>query len=548
MKELINQIRADEQARLKVEEPIKINVFTVVDKPDQSTSDLNGDFLHSLLLIDALLRLKPTDTDKQKLLSFCYNQCQNSDIETKTLKKFEDTYSPDKALYWYTYESCLYKLLNQALRKQNIEVLLLFRFFIKDIYEQLKKGQYNSTVKVYRGQKMSIKEIENLQNSIGKYISINSFFSTSRKPEAALRFVREQKISNANDLNPVLFIINADPKVVTNKPFADITSFSEYSHEAEILFMIASIFQLNKIDRDNTGMWKITMTLCEDDVHDSKTLYEFKKKELWGNETDIDLLSFGEVLYHMGKYSSATEIYLRLLKELPSNNPSITKLYYYLGMIYYKEEDYDSSLKWYKKSLEILLQKHSSNYINIGEIYNCIGEAYRNKNDYNHALEWHEKGIECFKKENAENHPTMAILYNNIGLIYQGQKEYVQALEFYEKSLSINQKHLPEDHPDIARSHHSIGIVYDCLGQYTNAMEHFNQSLAIKLKAHPSHHPSIADSYQCKGCLYYDQGEWEQALEYFNKAANIYYHSFSSQHPKVIRIKEYIQRVKSRLN
>ncbi len=48
----------------------------------------------------------------------------------------------------------------------------------------------------------------------------------------------------------------------------------------------------------------------------------------------------------MSKYNSAAKIYLRLLKELPSNNPSLRKLYYYLDMISYKKkrEDYDSSL------------------------------------------------------------------------------------------------------------------------------------------------------------------------------------------------------------
>lgn len=547
LNDLITEIRADERPRMKLEEPMTINVFTTTDNPDQSTTDLNGDFLHSLLLIDALLRLKSIETEKQEFISFCTKHYEDTDMKITNLKKFKGLYSSETALWWYTNESDLYKMLNEALRIQNIDKLLFFRFFIRDIYEQLKQNQYKNRVTLYRGQVISSDELDKLQNSINQLISVNSFFSSSQDPNVAQDFLNRHPIDDPDKFHRVLFQITADPSVVTTKPFADISSFSEYSNEAEILFMIASIFRLDNIFEDKSGIWTIEVTLCGDDVYDLKKLYEHMKKEYWGDVKEIDLLSFSGVLYRMGKYSSAAKIYHRLLKELPPKSPSFSKLYYYLGMIAYKEEDYDGSLSWYQKSLNILNGNPTPNYINIGEIHNCIGEAYRGKHDYNQALEQHEKGIEYFKKALAENHPTMAIIYNNIGLIYQGQEKYTEALEYYEKSLIINKKYLPADHADMAQSHHSIAIVYDYLNDYTRAMEHHNQSLKIKLNAYPSYHPSIADSYQCIGCLYYDKNEWQKALEYFQKAANIYHRTLSDEHPKVMRIESNIKRVKSKL-
>ncbi len=70
----------------------------------------------------------------------------------RLLYEFENQYSANKALWWYTRESFLYKMLNKALRVQNIEVLFLFRFVIVDIYQQLKENQCQSSVRVYRGQ------------------------------------------------------------------------------------------------------------------------------------------------------------------------------------------------------------------------------------------------------------------------------------------------------------------------------------------------------------------------------------------------------------
>ena len=73
------------------------------------------------------------------------------------------------ALWWYTRESFIYRILNKALRIQNIDLLFLFRFYIRDIEQQLHKNRYQSSVRVYRGQLMSHEELE----FIKKFIKIN---------------------------------------------------------------------------------------------------------------------------------------------------------------------------------------------------------------------------------------------------------------------------------------------------------------------------------------------------------------------------------------
>ncbi|CAM4852394.1 unnamed protein product, partial [Rotaria magnacalcarata] len=85
----------------------------------------------------------------------------------------------NQAVWWYTRDSFVYRLLNKALRVQNIDLLFLFRFFIRDIEVQLKQYQCSSLVRVYRGQLMSTDELDQLKMSLGEYISVNSFFSLS---------------------------------------------------------------------------------------------------------------------------------------------------------------------------------------------------------------------------------------------------------------------------------------------------------------------------------------------------------------------------------
>ena len=535
--DLINQIKTDQKSRVKIEEPLSINVFTVSDNPDQSTTGLNGHFVHSLLLIDVLIRMKSIETDKQQLITLCKNAYKNNATQLALVCEFEREYSSEKTLWWYSRDSFLYKMLNKALRVQNIDLLFLFRFVIGDMCRQLQQNQYQSRVRVYRGQVMSKDELNILERSIGDFISINSFFSTSIDRHKASGFLNSSVVSN--DLDRVLFVIDADPRVVTSKPFADISSLSDFSNECEVLFMIGCVFRLTDIRRDNNEqIWVIEMKLCDDDEHDLKKLFDHMKKAYGGGDKEASLLRFGIVLRQMGKYDLAEKMYRRLLAELSPNDPSLSDVYYSFGALTADKGEYDSSLQWFNKSLEIKMQTNSSDYVNIGNLYNWIGEVYRVKGNQNTAMEYYNKAVELFRQAHDENHPDMAWFYNNMAIVYDAEKKYSEALEHYRKSLNIREKNLPSDHPDIARTYNNIGNVHYSLGQYDVAMEHHERSLKIRLKSLPPQHPDIARSYNSVGLVHEVKKEWKPALTCYQKAAIIYHQSLPSQHPDVIRIEK----------
>ncbi|CAF1570505.1 unnamed protein product [Rotaria magnacalcarata] len=186
------------------------------------------------------------------------------------LDEFEKTYSPDKVLWWYSRESFFYNVLNRALRNENIHIIFLFREFISDIYHQLKEYQVKTPITTYRCQLMSSDELKTMKASVGHFISVNSFFSTSASAKEARSFIHTFFIRD--NLEPVLFEITADPHVATNKPFADISIFSEFNGESEVVFMLGSIFRLDSVRRSSDHkLWVIQMTLCSEDAHASQT-------------------------------------------------------------------------------------------------------------------------------------------------------------------------------------------------------------------------------------------------------------------------------------
>ncbi|CAF0876980.1 unnamed protein product [Adineta ricciae] len=538
--DLINQIRSDHSQRLqkKADETLSINIFHA--NHGQSTTGLNGQFVHSQLLIDCLLRMIPVVGEKEELVSVCKEEYRENSHELSNVEDFEKNYVHQQAIWWYTRPLFLYRLLNKALRVQNIDLIYQFRFFIRDLHQQLSERRCLAPISVYRGQLMINDELQILKDSVGKYISINSFFSTSLNRNLALFFSREE-----NDYERVLFEIDATPQSEDEKPFADISSYSNFPAESEVLFMCGSVFRVMDVSRDSDGLWLIHMILSNEKDHELKRIFEHMKNQ-YSHETN-NLLLLGHVLRDMGKYDQAEAYYRRALDPLPTDLHERSRCYHALGIIQYEKGNYDASLEYHRYSLNIKLHSLKSNDLHLANSYNSIGTIYERKKDYSQALQSFHQSLLILQQELGDDHPKVATCLNNIAGIYQSEKKYTEALKCNQEALKIRSKHLPADHPDLGASYSNIGIIYRCLQQYDSAIEHHNQSLNIHKKSLPPQHPSIASTLTNVGLVYEDRGEYREALEYYEKAALIYRQALSPKHPNTIKTDQFIQRVQSKM-
>ncbi|CAF0899531.1 unnamed protein product [Adineta steineri] len=386
--ELVSQITTDHKIQKKVEEPFSIYTFTTSVGAGKSTTGVNGQFVFSQILVDCLLQLKSTEVDKNELINLCVNEYEGNHTELNNLREFQQDYSPDKVLWWYTKESFFYKILNAALRTQNIHMIFLFRSFIYDIYRELQKYQSNHPLQVYRSQLMSIDELNGLKNNIGQFISINSMFSTSKQRTTALFLLGD--ITTKTDLERVLFEIDADPKIVTTKPFADISEHSDFPDESEVLFMIGSIFRLGNIDRNDDQIWIIKMTLCNDDEHDLKQVLMYMKQQIKSGEMNFRIL--GNVLWEMGKFDLAEKYFTRSLQQLPSNDSLHISLYEDLGKLTSQKGDYDMSVQWRQKLLTFKEKNPSATNVNVNKTNNSIEQTIP-VNHININTKWKQHGV-----------------------------------------------------------------------------------------------------------------------------------------------------------
>jgi tetratricopeptide (TPR) repeat protein len=543
---IVAQILSDQakQVRNKIDEPLSINIFNTTGQKEQSTTEINGQFVHSQLLIDCLLRMTPKSTDKNEIIALCKKQYKDNATELAIIYEFEKDYSSDRALWWYTRESFLYRLLNKALRVQNIDLLFLFRFFIRDIRKQLEQFKCSTSICVYRGQLISNEELQALKTSIGQFITMNSFLSTSLDRRLALSFLTSS--TSSDDLQRVLFEINIDPTLPGIKPCANITSHSFFTGEQEVLIMLGSIFRLISIDCQDQ-VWIIQLTLCSDSDDNLKPIFEYMKNEYDEGDGESSLFSFGILLFKMGQFDKAEKYYHRLLKELPNDHEDLAGCYHNLGMIDNHKGDYDSSLQWFNKALEIYARIMKPDDPVLAVTHNSIGEVHLKKGNRSGALESFNKALMIRKQAFGEDNLQVAMCFHNIGNVYQEEKKFQEAFECHQKALAIRQKHLPADHPDLGSSQNCIGSIYLCLGHLDLALQYYTMALKIYQKSLPAHHPNIAMSYYNLGLIYDFKGDFQQSLSNFQKASTIFHETLPSTHPHIALVDQDIRRISNKL-
>ena len=111
---------------------ITISVSILAQNATKLIHDLSKEyasFMWFQLLIEILLRMDQIDIAKKEMIDECLSQYEDDPIERTTIEDFRNSYDRTKAIWWYTRNCFLYRLLNKALRTENIDMIFKFRFF-----------------------------------------------------------------------------------------------------------------------------------------------------------------------------------------------------------------------------------------------------------------------------------------------------------------------------------------------------------------------------------------------------------------------------------
>ncbi|CAF1162433.1 unnamed protein product, partial [Didymodactylos carnosus] len=353
------------------------------EKKQKSLGNLTKEdhlFVYSQLLAEIFLQTKRTldeNTARQELLQACRTYYQENQLELGKIEEFENTYRETNAITWYTKDCFLYRLINKALRTENIDIIFKFRFFIADLHKQIKElhsvnvknpKQKRESLTVYHGQLISADELKQL--TVNSLISFNTFLSTTTSREVALMFAGDNCLC-VDDFRSILFELEIEWNSYAS-PFVNISHLSSFADEDEYLFSIGNHYEL--AIKANTDAYLLNEELNEK----ISQIYDECSSSL-GLKTLINSEKF---------------IQDRIRANLSDNDPALASYYDQIARIYEENQLFELALENFKKAILSYQQYLPSNHLKFRDLYERIGNVYVGQSHYVWALKNYEKAKE----------------------------------------------------------------------------------------------------------------------------------------------------------
>ncbi|CAF0849017.1 unnamed protein product [Didymodactylos carnosus] len=475
--------------------------FDPFGKQNHTTDD--SDWTWWKGLIDVLCYLPYPKDYCQKFVSSLKAYYAGNTAQIRVLEEFEQYYSRDRTIWYYTRDTFLYRLMNKALRQRNIELTFLFGFFLQDMYRQLNcehkmfklANLENPVFNVYRGQLMSRNEIQQLKYN--GYILNNSFLSTTFERSLASVFLNSSA-EPEDEFQNILFEIEIDIRE-KSRPYADISNLSQFANESEILFMIGTEFHIDDMSYDeNEKTWIVRLKLTHDDDGDKKCNKNFESITKRTLMDCVNLLDDYEITD--AAVEEIDTIFNELIALFPSGKWILAAKFYRLAIKQNSvKKNYTVVLTNYHQALKIwreyINDDELNSFMDIGKIHSGIGHYYEyqleikslSKKHYDLAIRYYQLAIEKTATDYEKKH-----IFNELSSLYGSKMKFstdeiirlkngLMAIKYKELSFQIILKYRSPDYED-GYCIRNLADLYKSIQKYDDALTSYEKALRIFLQ------------------------------------------------------------------
>lgn len=373
--------------------------------------------------------------------------------------------------YRYTRSTLIFKLLNQALRTEDMALIYQFRYLIHQLCAQIelehRKQICHDEWILFRGFQLHKEEFERLKRSKGGLISVNSFFSTTRDKAVAIIFAGSD--GSESELVSVLLEIQVHPTRLQSVFFADIEHLSAIHDEAEVLFSLGSTFQILSIDFDDkTGVWVIRLDGSDEGSDRIRDYYQLADRELHDRSP---MTYFGMILNdNLDQPDRAVRYFRRLLQLLDREHPNRVDIYHLLGEAYSRKNDHVLARKCFMKVRAIYRNQsnQSSTNVTLNDLRSKLQLKEQNTNEaslekaklmhqvadlleINERVVWLQRAHETYEQLKLPN-PSMSACLDELAWAYRFDNQDKEYLATVYERFAVDEQYLPPENEQLCRN------------------------------------------------------------------------------------------------
>ncbi|OJW81303.1 MAG: hypothetical protein BGO69_04355 [Bacteroidetes bacterium 46-16] len=188
----------------------------------------------------------------------------------------------------------------------------------------------------------------------------------------------------------------------------------------------------------------------------------------------VNLSSIAYINYDLGDYENALEFALRCLPifEKAKDMHRLAALHHILGNIYFKQEQYEEALRYFRKNLQ---ETEFDTVINIMAI-NGMGKVYYKTHQFDEANRYLSDALaQALTINNVE---VQISCHYYLGRLYMDDGNYRKALASLSESLELAEQYMRRH--DVMSIHETLSVLYDQMGNIPKAFHHLKAYEQLK--------------------------------------------------------------------
>ena len=411
----------------------------------------------------------------------------------------------------------MFHTVNRALRARDAKALYSMRTYIRNLHQQLTAlnsqnehwKELSPTLHLYRGQRLSYAELNNVQGKIGGLMAFPSFLSTTANESLARGFAGE---SNEGSAAMVMEII-VDRTMIMENAVGFIDPFSQFGEsENEWLFSMDAVFRIEQLE-SHQQTWNMRLRLTNDqDENIDKFLGHFRKTIHLSRPNP--LVPLCRLFARLGEYDKAVEICQNHLDSdggweiqatlcdtlalmhveknhrdqlilsyhqqalesmtthVDASDPALASYYSNLAISLSTMDQHERAVEAYRRSIEVELNDAQPDYVNIAYSYDCMATIlhYNLEND-DLALEYSKEAFKLMNIHLPSKHDDLLSLYESMANLYRAKDEDEKALELLDECLKRKETPPECSAHDRAFTYRRIAEIYQKQRNFQKASE-----------------------------------------------------------------------------
>lgn len=220
-----------------------------------------------------------------------------------------------------------------------------------------------------------------------------------------------------------------------------------------------------------------------------------------------------------GDLQASLDGHLAVLEAVESMDPVNDSLrcmaYIYVGAAYEDLNQFEKALEYGERGYAYCLEVYGSSSLSMVSPTSIMGVIYYRQSNYDSSFVFYQRAIDLVQKHFDKPTSNLAILYGNYAATLNDYGQYESSIEMAEEAARINRSLGSEE--GLGFNYFAMAASYFYLGDYGKASDYMHACLDVRSRVYPEGHRYRTSPKEVIGIAEFSRGNYKKGFHFLNQ-------------------------------